>query len=250
MKKSNLELLISEKKYRAGSESERSSKKFLRQLIESKKPLRILDVGCGTGLNAEKIGKLGHSVVGVDLSPTAIKKLKERGFEGYVLDVAAEPLNKVGKFDIVLASEIIEHLIDTEQFLNSIWQCLNDNGTLLISTPNSNFWVYRVFAVLGKNLSEVQHEGHIRFFSAKSIKNAIRRCGFDIKMFGGRKIFLILPETPVSFILKYLGFHKELRFRTGKYFWHLSMTGEDVSSFWTDTFVIKAKKVQIDDDKK
>ena len=69
MSKSKIELQISEKKYKANREIERSSKIFMRELPKLKNPHggKLLDIGCGTGLNAENLRLMGFEVSGVDL---------------------------------------------------------------------------------------------------------------------------------------------------------------------------------------
>ena len=80
MSRSAQELRISEAKYSAQREIERTSKAFMRRLVPEGRPLEILDVGCGTGVNAEALRAQGHQVFGVDLSPTALASFRKFGF--------------------------------------------------------------------------------------------------------------------------------------------------------------------------
>ena len=168
----------------------------MRRQVPSTPPgLDILDVGCGTGLNAARIAANGHQVRGIDISPTAIAKFVAQGFEGQVCDLEGGIPFGDSEFDLVYASEVIEHLADTEAFLSDIFRVLKPGGTLLLSTPNSSFWVYRVFSVLGSTLSDVQHPGHVRFFSRTSLTRCLETAGFVEASVSARHIFLILGNA-------------------------------------------------------
>ena len=230
---------LSNVKYKKGSESDRTYKEHLRSLIK-KKRLKILDIGCGSGLNTKKLLKDDHEIIGVDISPEAIKKYKKKKLRGYVADVTKGLPFKKKSFDLILCSEVIEHVVDTDVFLNEINRVLNKGGQLLLSTPNSTFWAYRVFSLLGKTLTEVQHPGHVRFFSKKSLIKSMTSSNFNIELIHSRKIFFIIPYD--LYFLKYLGFQKEFRFKTKKFFWHLSFISKKFSNFWSDSLIIKSTK--------
>ena len=219
-------------------ESERSFKKYLRFLIKKEK-LKILDVGCGTGLNSSKISKNNHDITGIDISENAIKEYKKK-FKGHVVDITKGLPFKKNTFDLILCSEVIEHVKDTKFCLFEFNRILKKNGTLLISTPNSVFWVYRLYAILGKSLSEVQHPDHERFFSKESLVYSIKKCKFEIKLIHSRKIFFIFP-IDLSF-LKYFGLTREFRYNTKKFFWYLGTISKNYSNLWSDTIIIKAIK--------
>ena len=233
------ESAISNLKYKKSSESDRSFKKYLRSLIIGR-GLKILDVGCGSGLNSKKLSFYDHKIIGIDISSEAIKKYKKKNFKGYVADVTKGLPFRKNTFDAILCSEVIEHVVDTNVFLNELNRVLKKNGKLFLSTPNSSFWVYRLFAFFGKTLSEVQHPGHVRFFSKRSLKNSINASKFKIQFIHSRKIFFIIPYD-LSF-LKYFGFVREYRFKTKKFFWHLSTLSTKYSDLWSDTIIVKSLK--------
>lgn len=184
MSNAALEERISDAHYRAGTEYERSSKKPMRSMVPSDRALLVLDFGCGTGLNAALLAKSGHEVVGVDISPVAIEKFCAQGLKGSVVNVEAGPLPlPPASFDLVYASEIIEHCVDTAGFLGNLRAVLKPAGTLLLSAPNSAFWAYRLLGVLGRVASEYQHPGHVRFFSKRSLAARIEQAGFEVVAF-------------------------------------------------------------------
>jgi 2-polyprenyl-3-methyl-5-hydroxy-6-metoxy-1,4-benzoquinol methylase len=247
MGKTALEQRISDAHYTASAEFERSSKVFMRALVPDRTPLRILDVGCGTGLNAQHLAARGHTVVGIDLSPVAIEKFTQRGFQGIVCDLegaAGAPLPS-GSFDLIFASEVIEHISDTARFLAELNRLLRPGGTLMLSTPNSAFWPYRILGLLGQTASEYQHPGHVRFFSRRSLVGALAAAGFTVANVSARHIYAVCGSgigDPMAPLLGRLGFKLEPRFATGGHFWQCGRFARRASPFWADTFIVTARK--------
>ncbi|HEV8015572.1 MAG TPA: class I SAM-dependent methyltransferase [Stellaceae bacterium] len=234
--------------YQSEAEHERSSKQFMRRMVDRlPAPARILDVGCGTGLNASFLRAMGHHVIGIDVSSVAIAKFRAKGFEGLVGDMSqggALPL-ETEVFDALYASEVIEHCADTGALLGEFNRVLKPGGVLFLSTPNSAFWPYRILGVLGRTPSEYQHPGHVRFFSLRSLARAVTDAGFTIDALSGRNMFSLLGKRigdPIAPLLRLAGFAKEARFATGDHFWQFSRFAPRASAFWSDTLIVVAKK--------
>lgn len=236
---------ISDDKYSDSIEIERTSKLYTRNRVPSGATLKILDIGCGTGLNAKKLAEKGHEIIGIDISNIAIQQFCQNGFTGFQCDIAQYIPFKNNTFDLIYASEVIEHLIDTELFIDEIYRILKPSGKLILSTINSTFWVFRITALLGKTVTEIQHPGHIRFFSKAGLTNNIAKAGFKNIKISGRHMYLILTgriiET-LGTLLERIGFKREIRFRTKKPFWHLSHFSTYASSLFTDTFIVEADR--------
>lgn len=236
---------LSDKKYSAAPEFERTSKLFTRNKVPAHGNLKILDVGCGTGVNAKYFKEMGHDVFGIDISKVAIDNFVKTGFDGMQCDILKGIPKEDNSFDLVFASEVIEHVEDYEFFLSELRRVLKKDGLLVLSTINSAFWPFRILAVLGKTLSEVQHPGHIRFFSKRTLAKSIKDAGFHSINTSARHMYLILSGriferlTP---LLKKMTFTKEMRFKTMRPFWHLSRYAEKANSFWADTLIVTAKK--------
>lgn len=246
MSRSVQEQRISDAKYTAGTEFERTSKVFTRQQVPAGPPaLSVLDIGCGTGVNARDLAAKGHTVTGIDISPVAIEKFRAAGFDGQVCDIAHGTPFPDAAFDMVFASEVIEHLSDTPAFLAEITRLLRPGGSLVLSTPNSAFWAYRLLGVLGRTLTEVQHPGHVRFFSKRGLTRHLEAAGFKDVRVAGRNMWLILGHRvarPLSPLLNALGFTEEMRFKTGTTFWQLSGFTPRASGLWSDTLIITARR--------
>ena len=105
------------------------------------KPLEgktALDVGCGAGLLAEPLARLGAKVTAVDAAAELIAAAKLHA-QGQSLDIdyrasTVEALD--GQFDLVTSMEVIEHVADPQAFVSSLAARLAPGGLLIISTPN------------------------------------------------------------------------------------------------------------------
>ena len=105
------------------------------------KPLEgktALDVGCGAGLLAEPLARLGAKVTAVDAAAELIAaaKLHAQG-QGLDIDYRASTVEALdGQFDLVTSMEVIEHVADPQAFVSSLASRLAPGGLLIISTPN------------------------------------------------------------------------------------------------------------------
>ena len=110
--------------------------------IESARPLagkRALDVGCGAGLLAEPLARLGAEVTGVDAAAENIEaaKLHAAG-SGLAIDYRNGELASLGlgQFDLVTSLEVLEHVADKPAFIAALAQHLAPGGLMVLSTPN------------------------------------------------------------------------------------------------------------------
>lgn len=114
----------------------------------------ILDVGCGGGILAESMAKLGGNVTGIDQSEIAIKiaqlHAKENNLSiNYKLLNIEEFLKKdSSKFDVITCLEMIEHVPDPASIITSCSKKLKKNGRLYVSTINRNLKAF-LFAIVG-----------------------------------------------------------------------------------------------------
>ena len=97
-----------------------------------------LDVGCGAGLLAEPLARLGASVTALDAAPELIEAARAHATaQGLAIDyraIAVEALD--GHYDLVTAMEVIEHVADPQAFVHALAARLAPGGLIILSTPN------------------------------------------------------------------------------------------------------------------
>ncbi|WAC06788.1 MAG: class I SAM-dependent methyltransferase [Thermodesulfobacteriota bacterium] len=99
---------------------------------------KILDVGCGTGMAAERL-KVYGKVHGVDISDKSIEMARKR-LEDAKVGMAEEiPYDDV-TFDIVVCTEVIEHVLNPEKVFSEFKRVLVPGGYLILTTPNPYYW--------------------------------------------------------------------------------------------------------------
>lgn len=116
--------------------------------------LKILDIGCGGGLLSEPMSNLGFQVTGVDASEKNIKvaslHAKQSDLNINYLATTAEDLSSThgAHFDIILNMEVIEHVADTQLFMDSCLKMLKPDGLMFVATLNRTLKSY-LFAIIG-----------------------------------------------------------------------------------------------------
>ncbi|MEK7547513.1 MAG: methyltransferase domain-containing protein [Patescibacteria group bacterium] len=183
------------------------------ELGKGKRDFRILDIGCGNGLMITlPLGEQEYTVVGIDAHAPTIAQAKSKNhfknvefIAGDVKDLAHK-LGHAGKFNIVVLSDILEHLSHPENLLNEVKNILSPHGIILISIPNGygsfeieNF-ILRKLGILklgrflkkkgGDGLQTLNHEsGHVQFFTMAGFKNLARETEFKISCFKKGSVF-------------------------------------------------------------
>jgi SAM-dependent methyltransferase len=178
-------------------------------------PAVIVDVGCGDGLATSTAmrANAGHNFVGIDWSADAIRQASGRGLAllRAGVDGAGLPL-AAGTADVVIMSEVIEHLVDTDLALDEAHRVLKPGGSLLLSTPNLAAWYNRGLLAIGVQpvFSEVslrgvfgrpgsQVAGHLRMFTRRALTGLLVARGFgDIVVSGARYHDVPRPLRPLD----------------------------------------------------
>lgn len=110
----------------------------------SLKGLRILDIGCGAGLLAERMAKQGATVTGIDVAAKNIGIARQHAqAQGLVIDYrcgAVEALKDVDDFDVVLNMEVIEHVSDLPLFMSRTCDLTGTGGLMFLATINRTWF--------------------------------------------------------------------------------------------------------------
>jgi len=102
-----------------------------------KNQIRILDVGCGSGLLITlPLGSLGYEILGIDFDENSIKFANTQNIFKNIKFEKNTIENINGVYDIILACEILEHVEKPIEFLNTVKSKLKPNGIITLTTPN------------------------------------------------------------------------------------------------------------------
>lgn len=161
---------------------------------------QVLDLGCGDGTIASHIQRRGNEVTGLEISDVAIGFAKQKIKDVYKVDLTGNwlestPALRDKKFDIVVASELLEHIFDTDKLLENVKSVLKPSGSLIITTPNVASLGRRILLLLGisphlETTARVYDAGHVRYFTFATLKKLLEEHGFKIDS---------IKSTPVNF---------------------------------------------------
>lgn len=145
---------------------------------------KILDIGCDRGEVAAMLSVNDNDVEGVDISRVAVLATRKRGLQAHELDFEGNiPKSFFGKYDLVFAGEVIEHIYDTDRFLENIRKVLKNEGEFIVTTPNLATLGRRLLLLFGKNpLIESSlaksNAGHVRYFVFSSLFDLLKKHKF------------------------------------------------------------------------
>jgi 2-polyprenyl-3-methyl-5-hydroxy-6-metoxy-1,4-benzoquinol methylase len=157
----------------------------------------VLDLGCGNGSFIAMFRDRGWDLHGTDFSDTGIQVAK-RSFPGidFILADASAPagdmLERVGQVDLIISTEVIEHLYNPRGFLKNAYDLLRPGGMLVLTTPYHGYLKNVFLALTGKmdqHFTVLWDHGHIKFWSVKTLSQVLTEAGFhDLKMTGAGRL--------------------------------------------------------------
>jgi SAM-dependent methyltransferase len=154
--------------------------------VERLAPQSVLDIGCGSGHVARRCRKMGATVTGLDFFEPSLDDALD-SFHQLNLDDVELPVDP-GAFDTVLMLDVIEHLMDPEEFLlNLRHRCESSSSdnqpVLVLSTPNVAFIGVRLGLLFGRfNYADrgILDVTHRRLFTRGSLLWSLKSCGYDV----------------------------------------------------------------------
>jgi 2-polyprenyl-6-hydroxyphenyl methylase/3-demethylubiquinone-9 3-methyltransferase len=166
--------------------------KYVRDLIDQhwqcdecdRRPLTgktALDVGCGAGLLAEPLARMGASVSGIDASAEVIAVARDHASAGgLAIDYRVGDVQQLdGRFDLVTCMEVIEHVADPAAFLHALAARLAPGGLLVMSTPNATGWSKLMMITLAEGLGSIPRGTHDfdKFIAPDRLKTLLADAG-------------------------------------------------------------------------
>lgn len=159
--------------------------------------IKILDVGCGGGLLSEPLGRLGASVTGIDpvednirtadqhksFDPVLAKRIQ---YKSSSLEEIVE--ESMETFDVIVASEVVEHVADLEMFIKCCSQVLKPEGSLFITTINKTQLSYVLGIVVAEKIMGIVPEGTHeweKFVSPEELERLLESNGFSVRTVNG-----------------------------------------------------------------
>ncbi len=160
-----------------------------------------LDCGCDDGKLTKKVASkvMPSSSYGIEISNVAVKKAKKLGIKASVGDLNNPLPFKDGIFSLVTANQVIEHLKDTDRFVDEVYRVLKPGGYFVISTNNLSSW-HNIFALflgfqpfpsdvsnttgIGKMFKLFDGDGgswsHLRIFTMKALVEFLKFHKFEV----------------------------------------------------------------------
>lgn len=157
---------------------------------------RALDIGCGNGYLTAWLASQGWDVVGVEPSLSGVQAARKAypnlRFENFVPD--SRILDRLGSepFDLVLSTEVVEHVYAPREWASSAFQSLKPGGCFLCSTPYHGYLKNLLLSATGKmdsHFTALWDGGHIKFWSRSTLSQLLLEQGFvDLRFTGAGRM--------------------------------------------------------------
>ena len=153
------------------------SGRILREIREPIGENRMLDVGCGAGELLAGHRDLGWSVCGIEPSAKAAAVCRARGLDVHVGTILDAPFAVDERFDVIIASHVIEHVREPVVFLRRASELLAPDGRIVLTTPNvrsAGFWLY------GADWFALDPPRHLYLFEPRSLARLAAASGLAV----------------------------------------------------------------------
>ena len=195
---------------RGGYESERPEV----QALAPRDARRILDIGCSAGgLGGALKRRQGATVTGIELDEDYARDAEDvldTVLQGDVEQVLAERAGELGSFDLVIAADVLEHLIDPWTALRRAAELLEPGGSAIVSLPNMRylavFWQLAVRGRWPRHAAGLFDATHLRWFTLTDARDLLEQAGLDVVRVEpiywvegwALRLFRLLARTPLA----------------------------------------------------
>jgi 2-polyprenyl-3-methyl-5-hydroxy-6-metoxy-1,4-benzoquinol methylase len=154
---------------------------------------RVADIGSGNGSLCAELAKNNFYCIGIEYDKGGVEVSKKNypAINFYnlgVQDDAASLINKEGKFDAVVSTEVIEHLFSPHLLPLFAQKILKPNGKLIITTPYHGYLKNILLSIFNKwdsHHTPLWEGGHIKFWSRMTLQKLLEKNGFKVVEFQG-----------------------------------------------------------------
>lgn len=159
---------------------------FLRVIEQLFQVKTICDLGCGNGYMAGQLAQLGYEVTGVDASPSGLEIARSNypkvHFVEALIDAKLSEATGLRDFDLVISSDVIEHLYRPADLLEAAASVGRPSGHLVIGTPYHGYLKNLALSLTGRmdaHYCALDDGGHIKFFSVRTLSSLMQEHGYD-----------------------------------------------------------------------
>ena len=145
---------------------------------------KAADVGCGAGLLAEPLARLGAEVTGVDPAPENVAIAREHALgQGLAIDYRVGSVEALtGCYDLITTLEVVEHVADVRAYIQGLAEALADDGLLILSTPNRTGLSRLMLITVAEGLGRIPRGTHDweKFLTPEEMTALIRDAGLEV----------------------------------------------------------------------
>lgn len=157
---------------------------------------RVLDAGCGDGINLSGLADIYEkngwtsTISGCDYNTLRLKRARELGVTDWLAAASLYELPySAESFDVVLCSQVLEHLPEDCTALSEMYRVLSRDGSLIAAVPNEGCFLARVRNNFLQR-SILRTTDHVNFYTARDFCEKIKKAGFEVQAVERESFFL------------------------------------------------------------
>ena len=184
--------------------------------------LRLLDVGCGTGVLLQRARQMGFDAEGIEICETLAREAAAKSACPVHSTVLSDAVFPESSFDIIIMYDLLEHLPDPADDMNRVRAYLKPGGILFILTPNDNALVRRLSRFVYRTslhrvrrpMNLLYYSDHLSYFTPRSMTTFLHNNNFELVRMETRNQELSRLElSPISRLMVRTVFQIAARFK-------------------------------------